>query len=86
MCAAKYDKNGDGVLTHDEFGDLIAAVTGKQDEFLGNGRNERDILQMYTEAIEVRYVQVPSLLRPPSSPLSQQVCSCGSICPRRARD
>ena len=64
MCAAKFDKNGDGVLTHDEFGALIAAVTGKQDAFLGNGRNERDILLMYTEAIEVRQFPNASLLLP----------------------
>lgn len=78
MCAAKFDKNGDGVLTHDEFGELIAAVTGKQDEFLGNGRNERDILQMYTESIEVRqFHQKPSLLLPSFSPLSKHMCSSG---------
>ena len=35
-------------------GKLIATVSGKEDEFLGNGRSDRDILQMYTDAIEVR--------------------------------
>ena len=54
MAAALHDKNGDGVLNSDEFAQLISAVTGKQDAFLGNGRSERDILQMYSDAIHVR--------------------------------
>ena len=51
---AMFDKDGNGCLDTEEFGKLIAHVSGKEDEFLGNGRSERDILQMYTEAIEVR--------------------------------
>jgi hypothetical protein len=54
MAAALHDKNGDGVLNSDEFAELISAVTGKQDAFLGNGRSGRDILQMYSDAIHVR--------------------------------
>ena len=56
-----FDKNGDGVLTRDEFAELIGAVTGKQDDFLGKGRDERDILQMYTQAIDVRQLSFPSV-------------------------
>lgn len=55
-----FDKNGDGVLTRDEFAELIAAVTGKQDDFLGSGRDERDVLQMYTQAIDVRQLSLTS--------------------------
>lgn len=52
------------MLTKEEFANLIAAVTGKEDEFLGNGRSEHEILQIYTEAIDVRLAPAPLAVRP----------------------
>ena len=48
-----HDKDQNGVLDAAEFGKLVATVSGKEDAFLGSGRSEREILQMYTDAIEV---------------------------------
>ena len=53
---ALHDTNGDGCLDSVEFAKLVAAVAGQSDEFLGNGRAERDILHMYADAIEVRSI------------------------------
>ena len=53
---ALHDTNGDGCLDSVEFAKLVATVAGQSDEFLGNGRAERDILHMYADAIEVRSI------------------------------
>ena len=80
MSAALHDKNGDGVLNSDEFAELISAVTGKQDAFLGNGRSGRDILQMYSDAIHVRYALSLSLSISPRAMHTQHERSTISMC------
>ena len=80
MAAALHDKNGDGVLNSDEFAELISAVTGKQDAFLGNGRSGRDILQMYSDAIHVRYALSLSLSISPRAMHTQHERSTISMC------
>ena len=60
---ALHDTNGDGCLDSVEFAKLVATVAGQSDEFLGNGRAERDILHMYADASEVRSISCLVVLR-----------------------